>query len=106
MNTNYNKREIFLQAYDLCDRFGFSFSECLKKAWALAKFKKQASAGIVHFYFMKRDGSIREAFGTISSNIVPATNGESRHYADTQVYFDTEKQEWRCFKTFNILKVA
>ena len=82
-----------------------SLSEALKQAWANFKLRVSMGKGIVKFYFQKVDGSIREAYGTLSSRIIPATPGtDSRKKSDTvQVYFDTEKQEWRCFKKLNLV---
>lgn len=55
-------------------------------------------------YFRKVDGTIREAYGTLAERLTPATAGTStRRPNDTvQTYFDTEKQEWRCFKKANL----
>jgi hypothetical protein len=63
---------------------------------------------IVKFYFQKVDGSIREAYGTLNMNVVPATIGsDNRKKNDTvQTYYDTERQEWRCFKKANLLTIA
>jgi hypothetical protein len=62
---------------------------------------------IVKFYFQKVDGSIREAYGTLKENLIPATVGSDRKRNDTvQNYFDTEKGEWRCFKKANLLDVV
>ena len=59
------------------------------------------------FYFQKVDGSVREAYGTLRENLVPATAGSERKRNDTvQVFFDTEKNEWRCFKKANLLSIA
>lgn len=85
---------------------GQSFSDCLKKAWAVFNLTRKMSKGIVKFYFQKVDGSIREAYGTLKSDLIPASKGEdNRRRNDTvQVYFDTEKQEYRCFKKLNLVK--
>lgn len=63
---------------------------------------------IVKFWFTKIDGTLREAYGTLADNVTPAINGnESRHKSDTvQTYYDTEKQEWQCFKKANLVKMA
>jgi hypothetical protein len=63
---------------------------------------------IVKFYFQKVDGSIREAYGTLNTNVIPATTGnDNRKKNDTvQTYYDTERQEWRCFKKANLLSIA
>ncbi len=38
---------------------------------------------------------------------MPETKGDERKKnATVQVYFDTEKQAFRCFKKFNLVKIA
>ena len=63
---------------------------------------------IVKFYFQKVDGSIREAYGTLKESLLPPSKGtESRIINETvQVYFDTEKSEYRSFKVANLIKIA
>lgn len=100
-------REVMSLAWQLVKRNGFSMSEALKTAWANIKLKLRMSKGIVKFYFQKVDGSSREAFGTLSEKLVPETKGDDRKRNESvQTYFDTEKQEWRCFKKANLLKIA
>jgi len=84
---------------------GLSLSEALKKAWAVFKLRVSMSKGIVKFYFQKVDGSIREAYGTLAGSLIPAIAGtDNRKRNDTvQTYFDTERQEWRCFKKLNLV---
>lgn len=84
-----------------------SWTECLKQAWQVIKLKARMKKQVVEFYFQKVDGSLREAFGTLSEKVIPATQGAGRKMNDTcQVYFDTEKEEWRCFKKANLMRVA
>ena len=46
------------------------------KAMQIELLKSKMTNGVAHFAFMKKDGTIREAFGTIQSNIAAAkTNG-------------------------------
>lgn len=63
---------------------------------------------IVKFYFQKVDGSIREAYGTLSLALIPPTsNGYPRQKNDTvQTYFDSEKLAWRCFKKANLINIV
>jgi hypothetical protein len=98
-------RNIMIEAHRFIKIAGISLSEALRKAWANFKLKLKMSAGIVKFYFQKVDGSIREAYGTLASNLVPVIDGnDTRKKNDTtQTYFDTEKQEWRCFKKMNLV---
>lgn len=99
----YNKSDILKMAWSFVKRLGFSIQKAMKIAWMNAKFKNKAKAGIVHFYFKKVDGTLREAFGTLSDMLMPTIAGNGgRRGADCQTYYDTEKQEWRCFKTYNL----
>ncbi len=58
---------------------------------------------IVRFYFQKVDGSIRQAWGTLKSDLLPATGDNRKRNETVQVYFDTEVNEYRCFKKFNLM---
>lgn len=80
----------------------FTLSEALKEAWANIKLVNAMHKGIVKFYFTKVDGSKREAYGTLSSEVIPPVGGERKNNDTCQVYFDTEKQAWRCFKKANL----
>lgn len=102
-----NLKTIMRLAWQFFRQTHIAFSECLKKAWANYKLKKAMQTRIVRFYFQKVDGTIREAWGTLSEAFTPQTAGSNRKPNDTvQVYFDTEKHEWRCFKKFNIIQLA
>lgn len=94
-------------AWQLIKRNGFSRSEAVKVAWANVKLHAAMKSRIVKFYFKKVDGSIREAYGTLNEAMMPQTGGSDRRKNDTvQVYFDTEKQEYRCYKKANLLSIA
>lgn len=101
-------REIMNLAWQMVRKNGYSMSEALKTAWLNMKLKASMKERIVKFYFQKVDGSIREAFGTLKESLLPPTNGtESRKRSETvQVYFDTEKSEYRCFKVANLIKIG
>lgn len=100
-------REVMKLAWQFIKKNGYTMSEALKVAWMNIKLKGQMKKRIVKFYFQKVDGSLREAFGTLSEKVIPATHGAGRKINDTcQVYFDTEKEEWRCFKKANLMRVA
>lgn len=100
-------KEVMLMAWTFVKRNGFSMSEAMKCAWANMKLKAAMKQRIVKFYFMKVDGSVREAYGTLKENLIPTTSGDNRKKNDTvQVYFDTERQEYRCYKKANLLNIA
>lgn len=95
---------VFSLAWQFVKRNGFTLSEALKTAWANVKLKAKMQGGIVKFYYRKIDGSIREAYGTLKSELVPATKDTGRKMLATcQTYYDTEKEEWRCYKVANLI---
>ena len=105
MNTTHLK-QIMTMAWRFFRITGQSFSDCLKKAWANFKLAAAMRIGIVRFYFQKIDGTIREAWGTLRSDLIPQHNGDDRKRNDTvQAYYDTERQEYRCFKKLNLISI-
>ncbi|MEJ8768527.1 SH3 beta-barrel fold-containing protein [Prevotella sp. HCN-7019] len=100
--------DIMTLAWQFVKRNGFTMSEALKAAWANIKLKAAMKNRIVKFYFQKVDGSVREAYGTLKDNLIPAIAGtDNRKRNDTvQVFYDTEKQEWRCFKKANLISIC
>ena len=108
MRTREFLSEVMRLAWQFVKRNGVSMSEALKVAWRNAKLKIAMKLKIVKFYFQKVDGTIREAYGTLSNRIIPAIAGnDNRKKNETvQIYFDTEKQEWRSFKKLNLARIA
>lgn len=95
-------------AWGFVKRYGMSMSDAMKKAWLNYKLKSLLSSKIVKFYYQKINGDIREAYGTLASNRVPAISGTDRRKKNdtVQVYFDTVKSEWRCFKIANLIRIS
>lgn len=99
--------EIMKLAWQFVKKNGYSLSEALKMAWANTKLLASMRKGIVKFYFQKVDGTLRKAYGTLKESLLPETKGTGRKASDTlQVYYDTEKSEYRCFKKANLIKIA
>jgi len=100
-------RETMILAWQFVKKNGMSLSDALKQAWRNIKLRAAMKTRIVKFYFQKVDGSMREAYGTLKETLVPTTQGSDRKQNDTvQVYFDTEKTEWRCFKKANLINIV
>ena len=93
-------------AWQMVRKNGLTLSEALKRAWANAKLVAAMHSKICKFYFQKVDGSIREAYGTLMADRIPATQGKKKAADTCQVYYDTEKEEWRCYKKCNLIKIA
>lgn len=101
-------RSIMQMAWQFVKRNGFTMSEALHAAWLNFKLKVAMAVRIVKFYFQKVDGSIREAYGTLNASIVPETSGnDNRRKNDTvQVYYDSERGDWRCYKKANLISIS
>ena len=78
------------------------------KSMMIEQLKEKLRNGIAHFVFIKKDGSVREAFGTTNAAIAAKHtngNGISREYYKTTAYFDIEKGEWRSFRWESLVRV-
>lgn len=110
MTTTFKNtmREVMQKAWQFVKKYGYSMSEALKQSWLVYKLKQEMGKRIVKFYFQKVDGSLREAYGTLKSDLVPGVAGtDNRKKNDSvQVYYDTEKSSWRCFKVANLIRIA
>lgn len=108
MTTTFKEtmREIMRMAWTFVRKNGYTMSEALKCAWVNIKLRAMLTRRIVEFYFKKTDGTLRQAFGTLKSDMIPETKGTRKPADNVQVYFDTEKSEWRCFKRCNLIKIG
>lgn len=110
MSTQFKSlmREVMRLAWQMVKKNGFSMSEALKTAWMNIKLKAAMKERIVKFYFQKVDGSLREAYGTLKGSLLPENKGtDNRKKSDTvQVYFDTEKSEYRCYKVAHLVRIG
>lgn len=83
---------------------GRPMSECENQAIQIAECVKAMKTRIVEFYFVKKDGSVRQAFGTLQDDIIlPLINSDSNRPAnpDLVTYFDTVAQNFRSFRKEN-----
>lgn len=105
--TKNKMKSVMSLAWQFVKKNGYTMSEALKVAWANIKLKALLKDRVVEFYFKKVDGSIRQAFGTLKEGLIGETSGTGRKPSDSvQVYWDTEKEEYRCFKKCNLIKIA
>lgn len=99
-------KKVMQLAWQFVKKNGFTLSEALKVAWANVKLHTAMQTQIVKFYFQKVDGTIREAFGTLKTSSLSPTKERKRTPNPTcQVYYDTEKEAYRCFKKANLIRV-
>lgn len=78
------------------------------KAMMIVGLKKQMMNGVAHFVYMKKDGTIREAWGTTCGTLVAkhtTGTGITRELYKTTAYYDIECGSWRSFRWENIIAV-
>ena len=83
---------------------GRPFDDCMAQARRIALCVAAMKTRIVEFYYKKKDGTLRQAFGTLQDNVIlpllkDATNREPN--PELVTYFDTVKQQWRSFRKEN-----
>lgn len=73
------------------------------KTTDLQEFSEMLRNGIVEFEFVKKDGTVRQAKGTLVAEHLPAPKADSdakparKTNENVLVYFDMEKQSFRSF---------
>lgn len=81
----------------------------ISKALLIEQLKRKLRSGqIVKFAYLKKDGSIRIAFGTTNPDFIAdkvCGLGVSREEYATTAYFDLEKAAWRSFRWENLIAV-
>ena len=78
------------------------------KALLIEEAKRQMRAGVCHFVYLKKNGEVREAFGTLSKPVLNATlkgTGESPETWGCCYYHDCIKGSARSFRWNNLLAV-
>lgn len=68
--------------------------------------------GETHFTFIKKDGTLRNAVGTLNLEYVPDVDKQFAHAqeekekrTDQTSYYDLEKHAWRCCKFANVVEI-
>lgn len=72
------------------------------KTTSVEDLKQMLHEGIVNFEFIKKDGSVRQAKGTLLAEYLPAKKADAdesprKHNENVVVYFDLEKKAFRSF---------
>lgn len=99
--------ELMKKSWQLVKVYGFTIAEAMRQMWAIFKLKEKMHKGIVKFYYQKLNGEIRTAWGTLKTDLIPATaDTDNRKKNDSvMVYHDQEKASFRCFKIANYIKM-
>lgn len=94
------KSRLFYLAHTVKSHFN-TFSEALTYAWSVIKFQWSLCLGIVKFKYLKKDGSVRQATGTLCD--VPKAAGSRPKNYGVVTYFDLDAQEYRSFQSHSLI---
>ena len=85
-----------------------NIAEGFLKSQMIDLLKEKMKNGVAHFVFKKKDGEVREAWGTICNNLMKANingNGLSGDDVNTVKYWDVEKGGFRSLRFENLIQV-
>ena len=83
-------------------------SSALLDAWNLEHLRTAMRVSVVRFSYVKDNGDIREARGTLCFDLIPTENiptgprVQDENY-ETFRYYDLDRQAWRSFKVINYI---
>ena len=78
------------------------------KSLLIDTLKAKLRSGVAHFVYLKKDGSLREAWGTTSHNLIKANvngRGIDRDSVNCVCYWDVEKGGFRSLRFENLVQV-
>ena len=78
------------------------------KAMMIENLKTKLANGVAHFIFVKKDGSLREEWGTTKSELAVRKingRGDSRENYCTTPWWDCENGGWKSLRWESIVKV-
>ena len=105
-------RQVMNMAHSIMKATGYTrtWSDVLKNAWMVVKLQLKMRTKTVEFWYLKvSTGETRQAFGHLIDSIInPLIKNDANHKRgkDCITYFDVQKQEFRCFKSYNLVKVV
>jgi hypothetical protein len=107
MKTTVNNIALLNRATNMVLK-GYALEQSLKVSSMIELLQYKLMNGSAHFLYRKKDGSIREAYGTLLEKVVRNNingYGEPRKYYGCQAYFDIEEQAWRSFRYENLITI-
>lgn len=80
----------------------------MSKALLIEEAKRQMRNGVCHFIYLKKNGEVREAYGTLDKGVLNATlkgTGTSPELWECCYYHDVIKGSARSFRWSNLIAV-
>ena len=100
------RSKVFRRAHFIKTESGQTFAKALTTAWRVYRLQKAMRGNVVKFSFLKKDGSVRNAEGTLQAPILGDVKGIRAFNPKVVNYYDTEKLAFRCFQSQSLLNVA
>ncbi len=86
------------------NKCSMAIEEAKKKADMICNLQDELNKRDVRFKFLKKDGTIRDAYGTLHKDVIPPTMGTGRPLGfGIQLFFDLECMSYRSFKKENLI---
>ena len=86
------------------NKCSMAIEEAKKKADINCNLQDELNKRDVRFRFLKKDGTIRDAYGTHHKDVIPPTMGTGRPLGfGLQLFFDLECMSYRSFKKENLI---
>lgn len=107
MKTTVNNLALLNRATNMVIK-GYDLSQSLQTSVLIEVLQFKLMNGTAHFLYRKKDGTIRETWGTLLEKVVLNNvngHGEPRRYYNCHAYFNIETQSWRSFKYENLITI-
>ena len=106
MKEKFSRSKIMTISHALKKVYKLPLGEAQKLAWKNAKLKNALNQGSVQFTYMKKNGELRKAVGTLH-NIEYLFSGSDKFQNDnlTLRYYDLEKNDFRAMKIKNLVLI-
>lgn len=114
MKVIINRSEVLSMAHRLKVAKGLTFGEAQKQAWKIVKaqtIKDLMKSALVTFYFLKENGEVRKATGTINGGVFSyqAKGGKvevlALSHTSAVKYWDIDANGFRSFRVDRLLKI-
>jgi hypothetical protein len=99
--SNQIRSQVLKLTHAIIRNHGWNFSDAQKQAWKIFRLKAEMRTGHVPFTYMKKDGTIRQATGTLDVVYKAKRKPSSGRTSAAVKYFDLEKNAWRSFQAIN-----
>jgi len=107
MKTTINNLALLNRATNMVIK-GYDLTQSLQTSALIETLQFKLMNGVAHFLYRKKDGTIRETWGTLLEKVADRNingRGYPRKLDGLQAYFDIELQEWRSFRYENLITI-